>query len=408
MKMKKLLVGTVLLGLGVALVGCSAKEAKDDGKTTVRFSTWDSEKSLDMQQQLVDKFNDEHKDIKVVLEAYGSEYDTKISAGIGAKDAPDVMYMWNYPQYKDALEPLDSFIEKEGAEFKDDFYETLWSYNSVDGDILGLPVGFTTHAIYYNKDMFDAKKVEYPKAGWTWDELHQKAKTLSDSKTGDIGYALPGKPDPYDFEMFAWGNDASYSTDDGKLSGALDSEKSIQVFDDFQGMLKDESAIATEGDGSTEMESGKVGMFVTGSWSLEPLKDAGINYGLAEIPSRNGNEGVSIISSSGLAMSKYSKNKEAAFEFIKFWTNQEANNERIEYELPVLKSVVKENGLEEDEYKGIFYEMLIKSEGFTPSSFKVANWSDVSEDLKLSFEQIFNPSTMENPKTVLKSVTEKE
>ncbi len=50
----------------MALVGCSPKEAKDDGKTTVRFSTWDSEKSLDMQQQLVDKFNEEHKDIKIV------------------------------------------------------------------------------------------------------------------------------------------------------------------------------------------------------------------------------------------------------------------------------------------------------------------------------------------------------
>ncbi len=124
MKVKKLLVGTALLGLGIALVGCTSKEVKDDGKTTVRFSTWDSEKSLDMQQQLVDKFNEQHKDIKVVLEAYGSEYDTKISAGIGAKDAPDVMYMWNYPQYKDALEPLDSFIEKEGPEFKEDFYET--------------------------------------------------------------------------------------------------------------------------------------------------------------------------------------------------------------------------------------------------------------------------------------------
>jgi multiple sugar transport system substrate-binding protein len=148
-------------------------------------------------------------------------------------------------------------------------------------------------------------------------------------------------------------------------------------------------------------------MYVYGSWGLNTLKDAGINYGLAEIPSRNGNEGASILSSSGLAISKDSKNKEAAFEFVKFWTNEEANEYRLEYELPVLKSVVDKHDLENDEFKGVFYKMLQKSDKFTPSSFKAEGWSDISSDLSLSFERIFNPSTLENPETVLKEVTNK-
>ena len=65
---------------------------------------------MDHQQKLVDEFNKAHENIEVTLEAYGSNYDTKISAGMGSSDAPDIMYMWNYPAYADGLEPLESCL----------------------------------------------------------------------------------------------------------------------------------------------------------------------------------------------------------------------------------------------------------------------------------------------------------
>lgn len=403
-----LIMATLLVGMTV-LSGCSSggKEKEDaDGKVHLRFSSWDSDESLDLQQALVDKFNEKNPDIQVTLEAYGSDYDTKIAAGIGAKDAPDVMYMWNYPQYKDALEPLDEYINAEGDKYKENFYETLWNYNSLDEVTLGIPTGFTTHGVYYNKDMFDAAGIDYPKADWTWEDLEQTATDLTNEKKNEVGYAMMGKPDPYDFEMYLWGNGASYTNEKGELAGNLDSKNSIEVFDTFQGMLKNEVAIATEGDGATEMSTGSVGMFVNGSWSMKTLEDAGINYGLVEIPNFTNHKSASIISSSGVSISKYSKHKKEAFEFIKFWTGEEANQERINYELPVLKSVVKENKLESDEIKGVFYRMLERSEEYTPTSFKVENWSDISEKLKLSFEQIFNPSQLTKPKDALKEAVE--
>jgi len=391
------------------LVGCAGK-AKDDksqnSKTEIRFSTWDSEKDLDKQQDLVNKFNDSQDKIKVTLEAYGSEYDTKITAGMGAGDAPDVMYMWNFPQYYEALEPLNKMIENEGAGYKDNFYQTLWNYNGIDGEVYGIPVGFTTHVVYYNKDLFDNNDVAYPSNNWTWEDFVDTSKKLTNEKEGEVGFALPGKPDPYDFEMYLWGNGTAYTDEQGKLDKNLNSKESIEVFKGFQSMIKNGSAIATEGNGTTEMESGKVGMFINGSWSLESLKEAGINYGIVELPSRNGQDAVSILSSSGLAISKDSKNKEAAFEFIKFWTSEEANESRIEYELPVLKSVVEKHDLENDDVKGPFYQMLVESEGFLPSSFKTDNWTEVSSDLELSFERIFNPSALEKPEEVLNEVVD--
>lgn len=100
-------------------------------------------------------------------------------------------------------------------------------------------------------------------------------------------------------------------------------------------------------------------------------------------------------------MSKDSKHKEAAFEFMKFWTGETANLDRIEYELPVLKSVVDSEKISEDPEKSVFYTMLEKSEGYTPSSSIVSDWSIMAENLNLVFERIFNPSTLENPQKAL-------
>lgn len=379
----------------------SAQDGKQGGNVTIRFATWDSEENLTLQQQLIDTFNESHPNVKVNLEAYGSEYDTKIAAGMGAKDAPDVMYMWNYPIYKDALEPLDDYLAQEGADFKNNYYETLWNYNSADGNILGLPVGYTTHVVYYNKSLFDAAGVPYPKSGWTWDDLRETAKKLSNPAESVSGFAFSGTPDPYDFEMFLWGNGTAYVDKDGNLQGNVNSGKSVEVLTMFQDMLKEGYAIATEGSGSTEMKSGKVAMFTNGAWSIGGLKEAGIDFGVVELPAFRGGSAVSIVSSSGISISKDSKKKDAAWEFVKFWTSEEANRARIDYELPVLKSVVESENLQQDELKQVFYNMLEQSQGYTPASFIVDNWSEVSERLSLVFEQIFNPSTMTDPKTAL-------
>lgn len=216
--MKKTVIAAcaTVASLSLLLAGCGTDSSS--GKTQIRFATWDKAEDVDRQQTLVDQFNESHDDIEVTLEAYGSDFDTKISAGMGSNDTPDVMYMWNYPSYADGLEPLDSYIEKEGSDWKSDFYSTLWNYNSYDGKTYGVPVGFTTHALYYNKDLFKQAGVEAPTNDWTWTDLQKAAKKIS-SKTDAKGFSFQMKPDPYDFEMYLWSNDTAYSDENGTLEG---------------------------------------------------------------------------------------------------------------------------------------------------------------------------------------------
>lgn len=402
--------GTVMataLSASLLLSGCGSKEASEsvsaDGVTGIRFASWDNAEDLDKQQALVDKFNESQDKIKVTLEAYGGEYDTKISAGMGSGDAPDVMYMWNYPAYYGGLEPLEPYMEKEGSEFKENYYETLWSYNQMEGSTYGIPIGFTTQCLYYNKDLFDQAGVSYPTSDWTWDDLKTAAKTITEKCEGVKGFSYQMKADPYDYEMYLWSNGSGYVDKEGNLAGNLNSDKSVEAFKMFQDMQKDGYAIATEKSGTDEMSGGKIAMYVYGAWSVNRFTEEGLNFGVVEVPAFAGasQDSVSILSSSGLSISKDSKNKEAAWEFVKYWTGEELNKARIGYELPALKSVVESEKIMEVETTAPFYKMLEQSTGFTPACFLTENWSEISADLALSFERIFNPSALEDPKTVL-------
>ena len=402
-KIKLAMIGMTAVLFGLTACGNKQEATSKGGKTTIRFASWDTADDVDAQQKLVDKFNEEHPDIQVVLEAYGSDFDTKISASMGSGDAPDVMYMWNYPAYHEGLEPLDSYIEKEGEDYKKNFYSTLWNYNSYDEQIYGLPVGFTTHCVYYNKDLFEKAGVEVPKGDWTWDDLKEKAKEIYE-KTGVKGFSFSMKPDPYDYEMYLWSNGTAYCDKDGKMEGYVDSDKALETYKMFQDMEKDGYAVATEKSGSDEFQAGQTGMFVYGAWAVKKYTEEGVNFGLAKLPSFGSEKSASILSSSGVAIAKSSKNKEAAWEFVKFWTSEESNKTRIGTEFPVLMSVVEsEKILEKPEYAP-FYEMLDQSGEYTPASFIMDKWSEVSEKLELAFEEMYNPSSLMDVKEAIASV----
>ncbi len=402
-KIKLAMLGMTAVLFGLTACGNKQEAASKEGKTTIRFASWDTADDVDAQQKMVDKFNEEHPDIQVVLEAYGSDFDTKISASMGSGDAPDVMYMWNYPAYHDGLEPLDSYIEKEGEDYKKNFYSTLWNYNSYDGQIYGLPVGFTTHCVYYNKDLFEKAGVEEPKDGWTWEDLEEKAKKINEA-TGVKGFSFSMKPDPYDYEMYLWSNGTAYCDKEGKMEGYVNSDKALETYKMFQDMAKDGYAVATEKSGSDEFESGQTAMFVYGAWAVKKYTEAGVNFGLAKLPSFGTEKSASILSSSGVAIAKSSKNKEAAWEFVKYWTDEENNKSRIGTEFPVLVSVVEsEKILDKPEYAP-FYAMLDQSGEYTPASFIMDKWSEVSEKLELAFEEMYNPSSYKDVKEAIAPV----
>ena len=195
----------------------------------------------------------------------------------------------------------------------------------------------------------------------------------------------------------------AYSDENGTLEGNIDSAKAIDTYQMFQDMEKDGSAVATEGNGTDEFRAGTTAMYIYGSWALSTLDEDGLNYGVVDIPAfaDSDHDSVSILSSSGISIAKSSKNKDAAWEFIKYWANADSNKARIGSELPVLTSVVESEGITDKSQYKPFYSMLEQSDGYSPSSFKVKGWSEISDKLALSFEKMYNPSSLVDPASAI-------
>ncbi|PED73471.1 sugar ABC transporter substrate-binding protein [Bacillus pseudomycoides] len=393
-----------MLVLIVFLAGCSSNEttskksSKDDEKkqtsndgTVLRFATWDAGKNLKIQQQIAKKFEEKNPGVKVQVEAYGDGFDQKLAASFGAKNPPDVMYMWNFPSYYKSLEPLDELAKKDPDVKLDDFYQGLFNYSSIDGKLYGMPAGFTTRVIYYNKKLFDKANIPYPKDGWTWDEFVDTAKKLTDASNKQYGFALRPEPDTYDLQGFIWSNGSSFVSEDGKqIKGHMNSPETIEVMKSFQSMLKDKTAVLVGGknqqSGDDIFKAGKLAMWESGIWPLEGFKDAKIDFGTVEPPAFKGKPVKGLVGTSAISIAKDAKHKELAWEFVKFYSSPEAIKMRTS-DLPVRISVVKELKKEEDANIKPFYTMLEHSTN-TPAFLLNPKWDEVNRNLSAAINAI--------------------
>lgn len=360
----------------------------------LRFATWNTDPaSIAINQAIATKFEEANPGVKVQIELYGDGFDDKLTAAMGAGDAPDLMYMWNFPAYKDALLPIDDLVARDAAELNlDDIPAGLMNISKIDGKTYAMPIGFTTQVVFYNKDMFTAAGVPEPQAGWTWDDLRADAAKFRNAETKTYGYAVDAKPDPFDFEQFFWSNGTKYISDDGKtLDGYMNSPEAVEVLTMFADMIKSEEAVALNiGDdtpGSSLFKAGKIAMFQSAMWSKTGIDESGINYGVAPLPSFGSKPVHSVIGASGLSISKDAKDPELAWKFVKFFSTPEAVEMRTN-DLPIRTSVAEKLGLATDPITKPFFDMLAVSNRETNAFLKNPNWGQIQANLATAIEAV--------------------
>ncbi|MEV1026254.1 sugar ABC transporter substrate-binding protein [Streptomyces sp. NPDC050264] len=121
-------------------------------------------------------------------------YWTKLRTACTGGAAPDVFWMNgpNFGLYADAGQLLP--LETEGADAvlrPGDFPADLISLYRWNGVQYGVPKDFDTVALWFNKELFDRAKVDYPDSTWTWQDLIANAQRLTDRKRGVYGVGAP-------------------------------------------------------------------------------------------------------------------------------------------------------------------------------------------------------------------------
>lgn len=203
------------------------------------------------------------------------------------------------------------------------FQDTQW----------GVPIAFSTKALYWNKDLFKAAGLDPETPPKTWAEEIAAAKQVKE-KTGIAGYGLPAKTfdnTMHQFMHWVYTNNGKV-VDGDKIT--LDSPEVLAALQAY----KDITPYSVEGATAYEQNEvraifldGKVAMIQGGSGAANLLKKTTINWGVAPLPLGPSAKGPgTLLITDSLAIFKGTGVEEKATEFAKFITSP---GPQSEYEL---------------------------------------------------------------------------
>jgi len=155
---------------------------------TLRVASWANEKEFELETAILNRFMELHDGVEIEFEAIPVGYPDKILTSFAAGTVPDVFLLDSpyIPRFvnRDLLLDLRVAADTLGLDL-DAFFPTVRAVFEQDGALYALPKDFTPLVMYYNKRLFDAAGVPYPKPGWTWQDYLETAQRLTRDTDGD-------------------------------------------------------------------------------------------------------------------------------------------------------------------------------------------------------------------------------
>ncbi|MBE6001764.1 MAG: extracellular solute-binding protein, partial [Sarcina sp.] len=198
--MKKLMAlamaGMMALSLAACGGGSSSASPSGNGNSgaapsnSLTINIWDSNQQAGL-QEIVDEWSAE-SGISAKIEVVDwDNYWTLLEAGASGGTMPDVFWMHsNTAQMymeNDLLLDLDDYIANDESMDMSKFYQGIVQlYTRSDGKVFALPKDHDTICLLYNKAIFDQYGVDYPTADWTWEDMYEAAKKITEASKGDV------------------------------------------------------------------------------------------------------------------------------------------------------------------------------------------------------------------------------
>ncbi|AHK45649.1 MULTISPECIES: ABC transporter substrate-binding protein [Ensifer] len=209
-------------------------------------------------------------------------------------------------------------------EEKKSYYPNIVDTVTFDDNQWGVPIAFSTKALYWNKDLFKQAGLDPEKPPKTWAEEIEFAKAIKE-KTGIAGYGLPAKTfdnTMHQFMHWVYTNNGKVIDGDKIVIDSPEVLAALQAYKDITPYSVEGATAYEQNEVRAIFLDGKVGMIQGGSGAAVRLKDTKVNWGVAPLPlgpSAKG-EGTLLITDS-LAIFKGSGVEEKATEFAKFITS---------------------------------------------------------------------------------------
>jgi multiple sugar transport system substrate-binding protein len=314
------------------LAACGGGNNSSDASGPTKIVVWHGYQDTegDAFKSLIAQYNKEHPNVEVSeLYSANDQVLQKVLTAVRGGSAPDVAYMfgsWS-PNIAQIPQVVDMAKEVSAPDWKwDDFYPSERTAATVGDKIVGVPALVDNLAIVYNKKLFADAGIAPPTPTWTWDDFRSAAAKLTDSSKGQYGWLIPadGTEDTvWHYLPMLWEAGGSILTPDNQHA-AFNSEAGVKALTVLQQMAVTDKSLyldTTNENGPKLMNSGKIGMLVTGPWDLSSLSD--IEYGVQVLPTFAGAAGTHQTISgpdNWVVFNNGDKKKQAAVDFVKWVT----------------------------------------------------------------------------------------
>ena len=345
-----LLVGMLLLVITACSSGDSdntTTEASDGDEVTGEITVmgWGGGEELQARKDATQVFKKLYPNVKVnEIWLPADSIDQKLDAALAAGDAADVIMM--SPDWKGLrsrwLEDLTPYLEKDNIDTADFTPGADDGYITPDGVREGMPTTQSTFLYAYNKNLFDEAGVPYPTEDWTWDDFADMAEQLSSGSGADRTYAMVSHWVQNRFVPYFYGGEP-YNDDWTQQS--IDQPETVKGIELIEHLINIEALPDAAASSSIPTDA----MFVSQKAAIYPLglfeagdlaKKIGNNFewGVVLPPKDPNGKNVNIKFQTGFAMNKDSKNKDAAWAYIKTVSmNKEINDIYTKVGIPALK-----------------------------------------------------------------------
>ncbi len=313
----------------------STSSASSSKQTTLNWAVWDIN-STAYYKPIIDAYEAKNPNVKINMVDLGSaDFMTALQTQLASGSSEfDVVTIKDIPGYnnlvkKNMIVNLNDYIKKDGVDTKQ--YGGTAEQISVDGKLYALPFRSDFWVLFYNKALFDKAGVAYPTNDMTFAQYDALARKVTNGS---------GANKVYGAHYHTWRSTV-------QLFGILDGKHTITQppYDYLKPYY--EMVLGQQNDGicqnyatlkasslhySGQFQNGTVAMMNMGSWYIATLiqkvksgeADAAKDWGIVKYPHAEGVEpGTTLGTITSLSISQGSKQKDAAWDFVKFVTSPE-------------------------------------------------------------------------------------
>ena len=331
--MKKIL--SIALIAMVAMVGVFANgsaESSADGSTTLTFAVWDYSQNTYL-SALIEAFEAQNPGVTIeVQDSPAADYITKLNTQLNGGDDVDMFLIKEADKSKTfydrgQLTNLTPYIEADGIDMS--AYNGTDANFIFDGNTYGMPLRTDQYVLFYNKDIFDAAGVPYPDNDMTWTEFEQLAAQLTSGEGANKTYGAYFHS--WNACVQNWGvQDGEHSIMDGEYSFFKPYYEMVLRMQEA-GTCMSFAQIQASGLSYTDVfAQGRVAMLPMGSWLINTMVmrnqsgESDVNWGVAVVPhAEDVPNGYTVGATTPICINNASKNKDLAWQFVKFASGPE-------------------------------------------------------------------------------------